>query len=113
MSSDLPEWFIRAFAMPRLSPYLTTAETNGIKADGLYLWNLQVAEAFYASLHCLEISLRNALHAQLLASYGRRDWWATAPLADVATRKIDVAREQAARQQAGRPAARIPARTTS
>jgi hypothetical protein len=41
MSSDLPEWFIRAFAMPRLSPYLTTAETSGIEADGLYLWNLQ------------------------------------------------------------------------
>jgi hypothetical protein len=102
MSSELPDWFIRAFAMPRLSPYLATAETTGIGADGLYLWNLQVAEAFYPSLHCLEISLRNALHAQLLASYSRRDWWVTAPLAEVAIRKIGVAREQAARQQAGR-----------
>jgi hypothetical protein len=36
MSSELPDWFIRAFAMPRLSPYLATAETTGIEADGLY-----------------------------------------------------------------------------
>jgi len=98
MSSDLADWFIQAFAMPRLAPYLASAETSGIGADDLYLWNLQVAEAFYVSLHCLEISLRNALHAQLLASYGRRDWWVTAPLAEVALRKIDVAQEQAARQ---------------
>jgi hypothetical protein len=97
MSSDLPEWFIRAFAMPRLSPYLTSAETGGIQADGLYLWNLQVSEAFYGSLHCLEICLGNALHTQLCASYGRYDWWITAPLVQTAVNKVETARKQAVR----------------
>jgi hypothetical protein len=103
MSSDLPEWFIRAFAMPRLSPYLATAETGGIQADGLYLWNLQISEAFYGSLHCLEICLRNALHRQLSASYHRLDWWVTAPLVPAAVHKINTARQQAVRPDRAHP----------
>lgn len=103
MSSALPEWFIEAFAMPRLSPYLVAAETTGIQADVLYLWNLQVSEAFYGSLHCLEICLRNTLHRRLTERYGQVDWWATAPLAQPSLVKIDKARQQAVRPNRPHP----------
>jgi hypothetical protein len=103
VSSDLPEWFIESFAMPRLSPYLVAAVTSGVQADALYLWNLQVSEAFYGSLHCLEICLRNSLHKRLSERYGRVDWWTTAPLAPAAFVRIDKARQQALRPERHRP----------
>lgn len=103
MSSDLPEWFIRAFTMPRLAPYLTAAETDGVPADAFYVWALQVAEALYCPLHCLELCLRNALHRQLSEFYSRVDWWTIAPLGPSAFRKIDKARQQAIRPDRANP----------
>jgi hypothetical protein len=92
---DLPEWFIRAFTMPRLASYLTVAETDGVPTDAFYAWALQVAEAFYCPLHCLELCLRNAIQRQMSEFYGRVDWWVAAPLAPAAFRKIEKARQQA------------------
>lgn len=103
MSSELPEWFIEAFAMPRLSPYLVAAETSGIQADVLYLWNLRVSEAFYGSLHCLEICLRNSLQKRLSERHSRVDWWIDAPLAPAALVKINKARQQAIRPDRPHP----------
>ncbi len=105
MSTELPPWFVRAFAGPRLAPYLTIAEDGGIEAASLYLWNLQVAESFYSALHCLELCLRNALHGQLLRHFGRADWWAVAPLDPYGQRKIDTARQQAVRSGHDHPSA--------
>jgi hypothetical protein len=85
--------------MPRLSPYLVVAEASGLGADELYLWNLQVSEAFYCSLHCLEICLRNSLNMQLTLLYHRADWWATAPLANHGQGKISDARTRAGQAQ--------------
>ncbi|MEO7196347.1 MAG: hypothetical protein ABIZ05_16295 [Pseudonocardiaceae bacterium] len=48
----------------------------------LYWWNVEVSAAFYTPLHCLELSLRNALHARLCVRFDRVDWWSTAPLSD-------------------------------
>jgi hypothetical protein len=67
-----------------------------------YQWNLQVSEAFYPALSILEISLRNALHAQLQARYGRADWWNAAPLAPrhlarVRSAEVEVRRRKGAR----------------
>ena len=40
-----------------------------------YLWNIQLCEALYPLLHCLEIGLRNGLHRELSAHFGREDWF--------------------------------------
>ncbi|MCP2290297.1 hypothetical protein ACFYT3_09405 [Nocardia amikacinitolerans] len=80
MSIDLPTWFIQWFAAPRLAPYVRAAQKEGVSVRSLYVWNLEVAAAFYVPLHFLEVSLRNALHEQLAGKYQRPDWWAVAPL---------------------------------
>jgi hypothetical protein len=105
MSLELPEWFTRAFAVPRMAPYLKTARRDGIRPESLYLWNLQVSEAFYAPLHCLEISLRNALHDQLRNRYRRSDWWQSAPLAKHDASKVDKAAGELLRKGVRNPCA--------
>lgn len=80
MSCNPPAWFDLIFSPPRLAPYLAAAQLDGTHAVDRYLWNLQVSEAFYPALSCLEISLRNALDTQLRVRYGRPDWWEAAPL---------------------------------
>jgi len=80
MSCDPPGWFKRIFTVPRLNPYKEAARCGGTHVEGLYRWNLQVSEAFYPALSCLEISLRNAIHEQLQARYARPDWWESSPL---------------------------------
>ncbi|HZR55126.1 MAG TPA: hypothetical protein VFB06_37260 [Streptosporangiaceae bacterium] len=80
MSCQPPGWSTRVFAAPRLDRYQQAARSGGVHAFDLYRWNLQVSEAFYPALSCLEISLRNALHSQLRIRYGREDWWAVARL---------------------------------
>ena len=80
MSCTPPAWFNGAFSPARIDPYLRTAQLDGTHAVDHYQWNLQVSEAFYPALSILEISLRNALHAQLQIRYGRADWWNVAPL---------------------------------
>ena len=80
MSCSPPVWFDRIFSGPRLAPYLSAAQLDGTHAVDRYQWNLEVSEAFYPALSCLEISLRNALNTQLRLRYGRSDWWEAAPL---------------------------------
>jgi hypothetical protein len=105
MSFELPKWFVRTFAVPRLAPYLKAARRHGIRPESLYLWNLQVSEAFYAPLHCLEISLRNALHEQLRARYRRPDWWQSAPLEKHHASKVDKAEDDLRRKGVHNPCA--------
>lgn len=80
MSCDPPRWFRRIFSVARLNPYQEAARRGATHVEELYRWNLQVSEAFYPALSCLEISLRNAVHDQLKTLYGRPDWWESAPL---------------------------------
>ncbi|MER7133562.1 hypothetical protein [Streptosporangium saharense] len=61
-------------------PYRNAVFGDEEQAWKLYQWNIEVSEAFYCPLHCLEVSLRNAQHAELGAALGRSDWWAIAPL---------------------------------
>ncbi|MET9069661.1 hypothetical protein [Streptosporangium sandarakinum] len=88
MSSHLPEWFCRMFSSPRFAPYRSAAGGDDMRAWALYRWNMEASEAFYSSLHCLEVSLRNAEHARLASRFGRPDWWAAAPLRDHELMKI-------------------------
>lgn len=80
MSCNPPQWFDRVITGARLAPYQDAARRHGTHAEDLYRWNLQVSEAFYPGLSCLEICLRNALDEQLSARYDRADWWVAAPL---------------------------------
>lgn len=80
MGFELPEWFRKAFSAPRLASYQDAAAGDEEWAWRLYRWNVEVSEAFYCPLHCLEVSLRNAQHAALSATFARTDWWVVAPL---------------------------------
>jgi hypothetical protein len=80
VSCQPPEWSARIFATPRLDRYQQAARAYGAHAFDLYRWNLQVSEAFYPALSCLEVSFRNALHKQLCDKYGQDYWWDVAPL---------------------------------
>lgn len=59
----------------RLQPYLTACEGDHSGAARLYAWNIQISVAFQASLGCLEVACRNAMHRRLSALFGRTDWW--------------------------------------
>ncbi|QLQ40303.2 hypothetical protein [Micromonospora robiginosa] len=98
MSADLPDWTRRAFSAPRMRPYLEAAGNDGREAVALYWWNVEISAAFYGPLHCLEIVLRNALHGQLAARYGRSDWWAAAPLTEHGVRLVEEAADKCRRR---------------
>jgi hypothetical protein len=63
---------LRRYLSPeRLAPYVAAA--GGLNAaEELHGWNLAVSGAFYEVLGAFEVTLRNALHAQLMAWHGRR-----------------------------------------
>ncbi|MEU1872611.1 MULTISPECIES: hypothetical protein [unclassified Streptomyces] len=95
MMSDLPEWMVRAFSKPRMAAYLRMAGGDAQVAMRLYWWNLEASAALYGPLHCLEVTLRNALHDVLTRQHGRPDWWVSAPLNPNGLRLVDAAREKA------------------
>lgn len=91
MCAEPPKWIREALSAPRFAPYLTAARDDADVAVRLYWWNVEVSAAFYTPLHCLELSLRNAMHEQLCNHFGKDSWWATAPLNDNGKRIISVA----------------------
>lgn len=99
MSCAPPRWFDRTFATPRLNPYQEAARCGGTHAEDLYRWNLQVSEAFYPALSCLEVSIRNAVNEQLQATYGRPDWWESAPLDQHDASKVQQASDDLRRRK--------------
>ena len=59
----------------RLSTYAQAARSqNPEEAFRLYLWNMALSSGFYGMLQGLEITVRNAMHKQLSARYGRH-WY--------------------------------------
>ncbi len=105
MPGDLPQWFLHRFAAPRLAPYVRAAQRDNVSVVALYVWNLQVSEAFYVPLHCLEICLRNSVHEQLKAKFHRPDWWSTTRLAEQHASKIDKAQSDLRRKGVSQPTA--------
>jgi hypothetical protein len=87
MSSE-QTWIRDTLSSPRFAPYLAKAGGDVTAALELYWWNVDVSAAFYTSLHCLEMALRNALHQRLIVAYGRPGWWEVAPLPDNGHRKV-------------------------
>lgn len=56
----------------------------------LYRWNIATAAAFLPLICDLEVVLRNTVHGQLAAYFGRQDWWANSDLIldDATTRTL-------------------------
>lgn len=96
MSTPVAAWMRRSFSDPRLRVYLTAANGDGVVAERLYWWNLEVSAAFYGPLHCLELGLRNALDRQLRSAYGRDAWWTAVRLTPVGHHMIAEARTRCA-----------------
>ncbi|MGN9890409.1 hypothetical protein [Micromonospora sp. L31] len=93
-TDDNDDWISEALSEARFAPYLE--ECGGDMAAGwrLYMWNMGVSAAFYPLLHFVEITLRNALHRELGARFGRVDWWSVAPLNDHGQQLVKQAREK-------------------
>ncbi len=60
----------QALSPERLFKYDTWASGDRDTALRLYALNLSISEAFYTSLHMLEITLRNAIHYRMTALHG-------------------------------------------
>lgn len=59
-----------ALSAERLATYRAWAQHDNHKALLLYALNVAVSEAFYTSLHTLEITLRNSIHRRLVSTHG-------------------------------------------
>lgn len=55
----------------RFSTYLTWAQGDVALAERLYSYNVQLSSDFYASLHMLEVALRNKVDVALTAVHGQ------------------------------------------
>lgn len=97
MTAEQPEWIRDVLSTPRFASYLAASGNDIGKAINLYWWNMEVSAALYIPLHCLEVTLRNAMHTQLCSKYGRADWWVEAPLDGNGRRVVSAAEERLAR----------------
>jgi Abi-like protein len=70
----------RTVTRERLRRYLVAVHQDVAKALLLYEYNVALSEALFGLLHGLEVTLRNAIHCQLTASYGNASWYDSAPL---------------------------------
>ncbi|MFF4773733.1 Abi family protein [Microtetraspora fusca] len=64
-----------ALSPERLTSYLNASRGDLPSALRLYAWNIEISAALLGPLHCLEITLRNAIDRELTDLYERRDWW--------------------------------------
>lgn len=65
----------RLLSVKRFDTFIVAAGGDFDGALRLYAWNIEISSAFWGSFHMLEISLRNALHAQLTELAQQEDWW--------------------------------------
>jgi hypothetical protein len=70
----------RTITTERLTRYLGATRQDISHALELYEYNVQLSEILYGLLHSLEVTLRNAEHHALTASYGNPRWYDIAPL---------------------------------
>jgi hypothetical protein len=93
-----PEWINSALSQARFAPYLAAKGGDLTAAIRLYWWHVDVSSAFYPSLHCLEVAVRNAMHARLGAKFRHVDWWNVAPLRDNGRFLVDEAARKVRRR---------------
>jgi hypothetical protein len=93
-TGDNVDWIGEALSDARFAPYLAECGGDAVAAWRLYMWNIGISVAFYPLLHFVEIALRNALHRELSARFGRSDWWSVAPLNEHGQRLVKQAQEK-------------------
>lgn len=72
---QFPEYLHRAFTEARLKPYRAEADSD-LEACRIYFWNLDLCEALYPVLHCLEVTVRNEMD-RCISSLKSNEWWFT------------------------------------
>jgi hypothetical protein len=70
----------RTITKERLTRYLAATRQDVSRALELYEYNVQLSEVLYGPLHGLEVTVRNAEHHALSASFGTPTWYDAAPL---------------------------------
>ncbi len=66
--------FKSAISAERLKTYEDWANSDNAEGHALYALNVALSEAFYTTLHILEITLRNSIHETLKQVHGD-DWF--------------------------------------
>ena len=61
---------LRFVSEARFAPYLEVCNGNASLGFDLYAWNLELGASFYAPLAILEVTVRNAIHRELIALFG-------------------------------------------
>lgn len=72
---SLASQLARSVSADRLHTYLTAAGFDEDRALRLYLWNIQIGEAFHLPIQGVEVGLRNAVSDGFGLKYGTQ-WWA-------------------------------------
>lgn len=65
----------QAISTARLATYRRVTSDDA-SAWALYRWNIELSAAWLPLMADTEVALRNAIHSQLAAHFGRSDWWA-------------------------------------
>jgi hypothetical protein len=66
--------FEKVFSKQRINRFFTTYLSDNKAIIG-YQCNIELSEVFYPCIAVFEIALRNAIHRELTALFGREDWY--------------------------------------
>jgi hypothetical protein len=91
----------RTITKERLTRYLGATGQDVSRALELYEYNVRLSEVLYGLLHGLEVTVRNAEHHALTASYGTPAWYDAVPLSPYWTDQL--AKAKAKPGVAGKP----------
>ena len=86
------EAILAALSPARMAGYIAAVPAGGLKqAIALYAYNQTLSGLFFELLANIEVTLRNRIHQQFSARYGRSDWFETVQpmLSDARARDID------------------------
>lgn len=111
-TDDSHAWIPKALSDARFGKYLEACGGDVAAAFRLYVWTVRVCGAFYPLLHFAEITLRNALHSELAAQFGREDWWAVAPLTGHGQNLVKKAQEKVSVRTSPQNANKVVAKLT-
>lgn len=82
---------------PRLAPYVHASSHLRAQPMDLYVWNSQIAAAFFESLHYVEVGLRNAIDRELQAAFAEGDnpWFSMPILTRESVKRVKDAQRRA------------------
>lgn len=85
---------VASLSPERIATYVAATGGDRERAMRLYTWNTAVSAAFYGPLQGLEVAVRNAMHRELVSTYGL-DWYDNAACGfDAGTlRRIEAAKD--------------------